>query len=96
MAYIKRKDAINEVLTLRDYSVNNEEKVAFSLVYKKLKELPTADVVEVKHGYWRGKPIAGFCTVSCSACRIAFSENSGRWLYCPNCGTKMDGERRDT
>lgn len=47
MAYIKRKDAINEVLTLRDYSVNNEEKVAFSLVYKKLRELPTADVVEV-------------------------------------------------
>lgn len=52
--------------------------------------IPTADVVKVKHGYWKGKPIAGLCTVGCSVCGMAFSENSGRWLYCPNCGAKMD------
>lgn len=56
------------------------------------KALPSADVAEVKHGYWKGKPIAGFCTVRCSVCGMAFSENSGRWLYCPNCGAKMDLE----
>ena len=47
MPYIKRDDAINKVLTLRKYSANDEEKNAYSLVYKTLRELPTADVVEV-------------------------------------------------
>lgn len=55
-----------------------------------VRKAPAADVEEVKHGYWKGKPIAGFCTVRCTVCGMAFSENSGRWLYCPNCGAKMD------
>ena len=57
-----------------------------------VKTIPTADVVEVVHGYWKGKPIAGYCTVRCSVCGSAFLDNEGRWNYCPNCGAKMDGE----
>ena len=64
-------------------------------IYKAVDSVPTADVVKVRHGAWIGKPIAGMCTVRCSACGMAFSENSGRWLYCPNCGAKMDGKRKD-
>lgn len=52
---------------------------------------PTADVVEVKHGKWNGKPLAGRCTVRCSICGSAFSGNDGRWKYCPNCGADMRG-----
>lgn len=89
MAYIKLKDAINEVLTLRDYSMNNAEKVAFSLVYKKLRELPTTDVVEVNHGEWEKR---GFYGHNCSVCD---SLNDIDTNYCPNCGAKMDG-RSDT
>ncbi len=48
-------------------------------------------VVEGRHGYWIGKPLAGYCTVRCSYCRVSFEGNSGRWKYCPNCGAKMDG-----
>lgn len=54
--------------------------------------MPTVDAVDVVHGYWKGKPIAGYCTVRCSVCGSAFLDNDGRWKYCPNCGTKMDGE----
>ncbi len=73
-------------------TVENAERYFLNLIDK----TSTADVVEVKHGYWRGKPLAGFCTVGCSACRMAFSENSGRWLYCPNCGAKMDLSEKPT
>lgn len=52
-------------------------------------EAPTVE--ERKHGYWKGKPLAGYCTVRCSYCRVSFEGNSGRWKYCPECGAKMDG-----
>ena len=45
--YIERRIAINEILTLRDYCFNDEEKHAFSLAYRKLRDAPTADFVEV-------------------------------------------------
>lgn len=53
--------------------------------------IPAADVAPVVHGKWIGKPISGFATVGCSVCRKTFSENNGRWKFCPNCGCKMDG-----
>lgn len=43
-----------------------------------------------KRGHWKGKPIAGYSTVRCSECGDVFRENSGKWNYCPNCGSKMD------
>ena len=58
-----------------------------------VKKAPVADVVKVVHGEWIYKGIADMCSVC------------GRWLvieqasadlnYCPNCGAKMDGERKD-
>ncbi len=52
--------------------------------------LTVSDIKEVVHAEWLGKPIAGYSTVRCSNCRFTFSENSGRWRYCPSCGAKMD------
>ena len=53
-------------------------------------DVPTADVVEVKHGEWIGKPIAGYSTIRCSVCRDVFASQTGKWKHCPNCGAKMD------
>lgn len=53
-------------------------------------EMPAIDAEPVVHGRWIGKPIAGYSTVRCSACRSVFSENNGKWNYCPNCGAVMD------
>lgn len=59
-----------------------------------IKRQPTADVVEVRHGeYYNTRFTDGaFYQEQCSIC--------GEWTYeygknyCPNCGAKMDGERR--
>ena len=53
----------------------------------------TVDAELIRHGQWKGKPIAGYSTVRCSECGDVFLENSGRWNYCPNCGARMDGNK---
>lgn len=54
---------------------------------------PTVDAELVKHGEWVPK-ITDYGTMvfRCSACR-RFSDIN--WAYCPKCGTKMDGERKE-
>ena len=68
---------------------------------------PTADVVEVKHGYWkRGQWVddynaGGYYLAECNLCGCTQEKASN---FCPNCGAKMDGKdinvptngRRDT
>ena len=64
--------------------------------YMRIREMPAADVVEVRHGKWVDngdrdsngvpKPFA----ISCSVCG---SSAGTSWMrYCPNCGAKMDGK----
>ena len=60
---------------------------------------PTADVVEVRHGEWiedkhRWNPSDWR---ECSLCGYYFDVSVGQELtaYCPNCGAKMDGERKE-
>lgn len=67
----------------------NGKKSAYLNAANLIDEAPTVE--ERKHGYWKGKPLAGYCTVRCSYCRVSFEGNSGRWKYCPECGAKMDG-----
>lgn len=54
-----------------------------------------SQLVPLKHGYWKGKPIAGYSTVRCSECGDVFLENTGKWNYCPNCGAQMRERRED-
>ena len=65
------------------------ENIAVSAIME-IEETPAADVREVIHATWIGKPIAGYSTVRCSNCKSIFRENNGRWKYCPDCGAKMD------
>lgn len=63
-----------------------------------INEQPTADVQEVKHGYWiperdpdEGNRIQCY---HCSVCDDDF-HYIGAFIatpYCPNCGARMDGE----
>ena len=53
-----------------------------------LEDTPTADVVEVNHGYW----IEGKTLEKCSVCgKKGFPD----WYYCPHCGAKMDGTPKE-
>ena len=60
-------------------------------------KVPTADVAEVRHGYW--KPYESFPMAPslngcpCSECDMHFSPSAIPVLhYCPNCGARMDKE----
>jgi hypothetical protein len=60
--------------------------------------VPTADVVEVRHGEWveqirdYGKYLVteGY---KCSICGFELTDND--YKYCHDCGAKMDGERKE-
>ena len=61
--------------------------------------MPTADVVEVRHGYWTFKNTTYchygcFCSVCGKKSGIGGIRENQLKPYCPNCGAKMDGERR--
>ena len=52
-------------------------------------------VAPVVHGECIGKPIAGYSSVRCSNCRTVYSDNNGRWNYCPNCGAIMNSYKQE-
>ena len=56
-----------------------------------MSKIPTADVVEVKHGEWvfNRHQAPNEKTYYCSLCAEGESDY-GRDNYCPNCGAKMD------
>lgn len=60
-----------------------------------LNNIPAADVSPVVHAEWIGKPIAGYSSVRCSNCRTVYSDNNGRWNYCPNCGAIMNSYKQE-
>lgn len=59
-------------------------------VCEEVDDTPAADVVEVRHGRWKTIDKGHyFYDWECSVCG-----GSGRadYLFCPNCGARMDGE----
>lgn len=90
--YIERGEAILAVT--RDGCTANVVGVLF--------HMPTADVVEVRHGEWIDKPTGAYGRMQswCSACGkhsgIGGIESNRHKPYCPNCGAKMDGGKEQT
>ena len=67
-------------------------------------EIKTVDAVPVVHGRWIPHAVdarKGTMSIDedvCSVCGKDFlqiRETGCVWNYCPNCGAKMDGERRN-
>lgn len=67
--------------------------------------LPAANVIEIKHGYWKPQPFVptkGIPTSEavCSVCGrdAVYKIVDNKYYfedYCPHCGTKMDGEHNE-
>lgn len=60
-------------------------------------KMPTIDAVEVVHGKWEERYIEDANPLFrrrfyCSRC--GNWTTYGKTLYCPNCGAKMDGEKK--
>ena len=72
--------------------------VGLSAAADEIKQLPTADVVEVRHGRWKIYDDGFGCELMhCSICQEEFYDGDNDTVdnlynYCPNCGAKMDGK----
>lgn len=87
--YIRREDAIDAIMEAENHAFNSFYK-GLVKAHKIVADLTPADVVPVVHGKWVD---ADFCgQYECSECG-----NNAVDLYdfCPNCGAKMDGERKE-
>jgi len=102
MAYIDREIAIKTAV--ENYKCNNHID-AVNLV-EAMENIPSADVVEVVHAYWRegaflkvGGLVKCYPSVICSDCGITFydiiNNHNYMYRYCPNCGAKMDGGKAE-
>ena len=68
-------------------------------VYDVIESQPTADVEEVKHGEWFLLDDCANEGVYCSVChkkvyKKDYANQKLKSPRCPNCGAKMDGERK--
>ena len=92
--YIEREAAIKEVAKwLADVFGIKSESGAGTL-FKKLRSIPAADVVEVRTGEWIFGVTMHHEWMKCSVCNVSQDPN-GCFSYCPNCGAKMDGGADD-
>ncbi len=75
-------------------------------VIEHLEQMPSADAVPIKHGEWievevidDDEPFGVTDTAQCSECGFdAYVDvywANDNYLYCPNCGAKMDGRKID-
>jgi len=58
-------------------------------VIKVIESIPAVDAVPVVHGEWKWSHGG-----ECSEC--GFHNSNFDYRYCPMCGAKIDGERRDS
>lgn len=58
-----------------------------------VRSIPTVDAVEVVHGRWKHQYEKGMSYKVCTICGCRNGLEL-KFNYCPNCGAKMDGERR--
>ena len=91
MAYIEREKVL-EIAKDKYYSDFHKSMADLTSLRELLEDSPTADVVEVRHGYWD-------INRNCSVCGVYKFEglDADIWAdwdidYCPNCGAKMDGK----
>ena len=105
---ISREEAINTIKSMLYQtalnSVEGDEKAALlyadiadNRVETWLKLVDSVDAVSVVHGRWIDENPDNSLDprMRCSICTGVESPLL-KWRYCPNCGAKMDGERRDS
>ncbi len=65
----------------------------FGDVLALIEDAPSVDAEPVRHGEWTPEITdLGTMVFRCSACQRL---SDVHWAYCPRCGAKMDGERRE-
>ena len=67
---------------------NADSYVSVNHVIDLIDGLPTADVQEVRHGYWKER-MSTLSSVKCSECGNSHEYDTA---YCPSCGARRDDE----
>lgn len=103
MSYIEKEALLKELqeeLEIDSPMLNEVENKwinkGIRIAIKDVKCFPTADVVEVRHGEWV-KTNSRLAEMTCSLCGFTYyGEHDVECMsaFCPECGAKMDGERR--
>ena len=65
-----------------------QKHIPLSALVDTFADIPSADVVEVKHGKWKKSNNKR----TCSICSFEYFACKGYFNYCPECGAKMDGK----
>ena len=91
---------LEKMKTRRNYIGRSSDPVCL------VEDAPIVNTVPVKHGRWIGYPEClgyenAYCDehIVCSECKEVWNiiDNCAETFdYCPHCGAKMDGERRET
>lgn len=97
--YIDRDTVINKRRRMSEYDEAGWCVTCQAVSVEDIENTPSAEVVEVVHGEWF---LLDECLnegVYCSVCskkvyRKEYANQKIKSKYCPNCGAKMDGERR--
>ena len=96
MASERRRDLIDRNRLLRDPYFREDRYPESNLLRMAVKEQPTIDAVEVVHGEWVVCGDGEYVPFMCSACGKTTSWYHAQTAnYCPNCGARMDGERKE-
>lgn len=74
------------------------EKTAW--IINRINHAPTIDAVPVVHGKWIYSNDFHWYTASCNKCGYQRrtdikADGWNQWKFCPNCGARMDAERRE-
>lgn len=97
--YIEREAVLNTLeelydhhLTMRNYAADGATQDCINAVI----DAPTADVVEVRRGWWAKKNVGflktSFCCSICGGWEHEYAYEHNGMNHCPNCGAKMDGK----
>lgn len=98
--YIEREAVHRLIFDCKKYnwtsSISSESRVTVDTddVNFGVDKIQAEDVVQVRHGLWKD-PKDSLDEVVCTVCAKAFNifDNCCEtFYYCPNCGSKMDGE----
>lgn len=102
MSYIKLEDLQKFPVRRNNYDkANGNESLinGVEAVLEYAENLPTAGVVEVKHGEWSIKKHSYIEFIACSVCNGVIGTHAGidanKLNYCPFCGAKMDGGKEE-
>lgn len=89
--YIEREYAVDAVLDV--YYDTPDINLSGEKFEDAILKIPAADVAPVRHGRWIKYQIPPI--ICCSNCDWATDVEEKNFQYCPNCGAKMDGERKE-